>query len=118
VVAGLAFIFATPGGGPFWGWMGGAFGCILGGLGSLVGCMNSYRQLCGGEDLLQSRHWTWFDTAITAIGILGAVTLLFGVLYAFTPSGITPTVHAASLGGSILLFQALIFSLIRWPFRS
>src|SRR5205085_2300616 len=40
----LSFL-ETPDSGGFWGWMGGALGCILGGLGSLAGCWNSYRQL-------------------------------------------------------------------------
>jgi hypothetical protein len=70
-----AFMFAEIGSGPFWGWMGGAFGCIIGGLGSMAGSWNTYHQIRGQTDWMQSPTWTGFDSALFAYGAFGLVLL-------------------------------------------
>ena len=41
----FAILTASPNRGEFWGWMGGAFGCFVGGGGALVAAINSYRSM-------------------------------------------------------------------------
>ena len=44
-LAAFAMLTASPSSGEFWGWMGGATGCFVGGGGALVGAINSYRSM-------------------------------------------------------------------------
>ena len=44
-LAAFAMLTASPRSGEFWGWMGGAIGCFVGGGGALVGTINSYRSM-------------------------------------------------------------------------
>jgi serine/threonine protein kinase len=43
-LAAFALLTESPASGEFWGWMGGAFACFLGGSGALIGALHSYRQ--------------------------------------------------------------------------
>ena len=46
-LAACAMLTASPSSGDFWGWIGGAIGCFVGGGGALVGAINSYRSMSG-----------------------------------------------------------------------
>ncbi len=41
----FAMLTVSPNSAEFWGWMGGAIGCLVGGGGALVGAINSYRSM-------------------------------------------------------------------------
>ncbi len=77
----IGLVNVSPDDPTFWGWMGGAVGCILGGLGSLAGTWNSYRQIEGAEDLMQSPRWHWLDTALALVALAGVVTLIAGAAF-------------------------------------
>jgi hypothetical protein len=115
VICALAFVVSGPGAGEFWGWMGGAIGCTIGGLGSFFGTWNTYRQLAGDDDMMQSPRWTWFDTSTALLAGGGALLLLFGLMNAF--GRMTTTAQGALTIGGVLLFQGGLFQLIRWPTR-
>ncbi len=80
VMTTLAFVLETPGSQQFWGWMGGGLGCLLGGLGSLFGCLNSYRQMISGEDLMKSPRRTWLDNRAERAGDRRWRLLIVGLL--------------------------------------
>ncbi len=103
VMTTLAFVLETPGSQQFWGWMGGGLGCLLGGLGSLFGCLNSYRQMISGEDLMKSPRRTWLDNALRGLAIVGAALLIVGLLLW---SEVSPKSTRALLTvGGVLLVQ-------------
>jgi tRNA A-37 threonylcarbamoyl transferase component Bud32 len=111
----FAVLTTTPGSGGFWGWMGGAFGCIVGGLGSLAGCWNTYRQLEGAEDLMRSPRWTWLDKALLVYGGLGAIAFLVGLV--LSPWLNRVSAYSLLLLGGIVLFQGALFLIIRGLMR-
>jgi tRNA A-37 threonylcarbamoyl transferase component Bud32 len=120
VAAGLAILAyavltTPPGSGGFWGWMGGAFGCIIGGLGSLAGCWNTYRQLEGAEDLMRSPRWTWLDKCLLVFDGLGATTFLAGLIS--SPWLSWTSAYSLLLLGGIVLFQGTLFLIIRGLMR-
>jgi hypothetical protein len=112
----LAFLFGDHSAGVFWGLMGSAVGCIGGGLGSLVGCWNDYRQKMGNRNLLAEPEWTWFDEALwlylfTGFAMLAAAP---GAHYAY---GSAASYSLALLGG-IVLFQGCLFAEMRNVYRT
>jgi hypothetical protein len=116
ITAGLAaLVYAVmsrlAGSGAFWGWMGAAFGCIIGGAGALLGCWNTYRQLEGAGDLMQSPDWTWLDHVLLgygAVGLAATLAVAFG-----HPWFARPTVTALLTLGGTVIFQSGLFLIIR-----
>ncbi|MGA2255383.1 MAG: serine/threonine-protein kinase [Thermoguttaceae bacterium] len=113
VCTALAFVLEEPGSNEFWGWMGGALGCIVGGLGACAGCWNSYRQLTGAPDLMYSPRWTWLDKCLAVYAILGvfALAAVLGV------SASRTTVQALLTIGGMMVLQGGLFLLIRAVLR-
>jgi predicted Ser/Thr protein kinase len=115
--AAIGFAFAPTGSGQFWGYMGAALGCFLGGGGSLLGCWNSYRQLEGAPDLLRAPRWTWFDTAVGLLSVSGLVASIVAVNAYFYDFGAVrdgekpyrEAPQALATLGAILLLQGLTF---------
>jgi tRNA A-37 threonylcarbamoyl transferase component Bud32 len=109
-------VLTTPvGSGGFWGWMGGAFGCLIGGAGSLAGCWNTYRQLEGAEDLMRSPRWTWLDTVLLVFDSVGALTFLAALV--FSPWLNWESAYSLVVLGGIMLFQGTLFLIIRGLMR-
>jgi len=92
-------------------WLGGGFGCAIGGAGGLLGCWNGYRKLEGAPDMWQSGEVTWFDWAIGGELLLGLGFLAAALLVAAWHSDVRWTL---GLMGGIMLFQGSIFALVRW----
>jgi tRNA A-37 threonylcarbamoyl transferase component Bud32 len=115
VILGYAALMTTPGSNAFWGWMGGAFGCIFGGGGSLAGCWNTYRQLEGADDLMWSPSWTWLDKGSLVYGILGAIMFLAGLILA--PWLNWTSAYSLLILGGMVLFQETLFLAIRGLMR-
>jgi predicted Ser/Thr protein kinase len=65
--------------GKWWGWMGAAFGGVIGGFGSMAGSYNTYRQMAGAEDLMKSPRTTWFDWTLRCYLAFGLVLLACGL---------------------------------------
>jgi len=108
----VAFIRESPGSQAFWGWMGSAFGCAFGGLGSLFGTWNSYRQLEGAPNLMDSPQWTIFDWAMAVYSAAGVVAMgAAWILSFFLPW--YPAGYSLTLIGGIVLFQGVLFMVIR-----
>jgi tRNA A-37 threonylcarbamoyl transferase component Bud32 len=107
VALAFAVLTTTVGSSAFWGWMGGAFGCIFGGSGGLLGCWNTYRQLEGGEDLMRSPRWTWLDKVLLFYGSLGAVMFLAGLVLSPWLNGVS-TYSLLLMGGVVLCQDALL----------
>jgi hypothetical protein len=107
----LAFMRQTPGTGPFWGWMGAAFGCFFGGLGGVGGCWNTYRQMLGRRDLMAEPGPTPLDRILrwfTALGVLILLTAAIGWRET------TRDTHLALLTmGGVVTLQGGIFLLVR-----
>jgi predicted Ser/Thr protein kinase len=112
LAAGVYALLNFPGfSGEWWGWMGGAFGCIVGGFGSAAGSYNTYRQMSGAVDLLRSPSVTWFDWVMRGYFLLGIVLLVIALaMFDSAPwDAFLPTL----LLGGIATFQAVLFLLWR-----
>ena len=92
--------------GEFYGLLGAAFGCIVGGLGSLGGTWNSYRQLAGKEDWMESAQRTWVDRAMFLYLLVGVVCLLSEpvVINYYRPAAFFITVTGGIMAGQAVLF--------------
>jgi predicted Ser/Thr protein kinase len=99
----------------FWGWMGGVFGCIIGGGGGLMGSWNSYRQLEGAPDLMQSPDWTWFDSVVTGYAIFGCLAEAAGLLLA--PRLNAASIYSLCLIGGLAMLQGGGFAGFRALYR-
>jgi hypothetical protein len=116
-----ALMFSEAGSGPFWGWMGGAFGCLFGGLGALAGSWNTYRTIRGECDWMKIPGWTGLDYSLAGYGVLGVVSLVLGILVKAGALGPLETDVARntflglSLLGGLMVFQAALFLLYRAP---
>jgi tRNA A-37 threonylcarbamoyl transferase component Bud32 len=108
VLVGFAF---TMEGGAAMGLLGGAFGCIVGGLGSLAGVWNSGRQMAGMGDLMRSPRWIWPDTVIVVYGLLGVVALGCASFWPF--SGAPVWREGVGLLGLLAAFQGGLFLVVR-----
>ena len=113
-LAAFAVLSESPASGEFWGWMGGAFGCFFGGGGALIGAINGYRQLAGAGDLMTSSGATWFDRILLAYGLCGGAALVTALAWA---SLAPPARWSVGLLGVIMVGQAGLFWLLRWPYR-
>jgi len=117
-----AFMFANAGPGVLWGLLGSAFGCLAGGLGSLAGSWNTYRQLRGQTDWMKMPRWIGFDYVLAAYGLLGLACLAAGILansgaFGALESELASSIPwAALLLGGLMVFQAALFLLYRAPF--
>ena len=112
----LAFVRETPGNQAFWGWMGGALGCILGGVGSLAGTWNSYRKIEGAPDLWDVPYWTILDRAILVYTAAGVVAMGFAwILSSHMPW--YPARYSLTMIGLIVVCQGVLFTVIRGLLR-
>jgi tRNA A-37 threonylcarbamoyl transferase component Bud32 len=111
VLALIGFVVQTPGSERFWGWMGGALGCILGGGGALVGTWNSYRQLSGRPDIMNSPNWIWFDSLVLTYTLAGILCIIVGLVT--MPWAGRHTTHFLLILGTLLTFQGLLFLTMR-----
>jgi predicted Ser/Thr protein kinase len=107
----IAVLTQQLGSGRFWGFMGGAFGCVLGGCGSIAGTWNSYRQLEGRGDLMNSADWNWLDTIFvfyTGIGVA-----LFAAALAFSQVWGKVTIQTLLTLSAIVVFQGILLLVSR-----
>jgi serine/threonine protein kinase len=111
----LAFLRETPGSGPFWGWIGSAFGAFFGGGGALAGSWNSYRQLTGRQDLMSESGWTVLDRALVLYTVLGGL-LLAAAAATWRIAG-HDTRYALLLLGGMVSVQGALFFIVRAAMR-
>jgi len=111
VLFGIALIKLPVGSPGFWGWIGAAFGCFLGGAGGLIGIWNTYRSLEGLPDWIADPQRNTLDRYIYGIALLGALLMASGL--AASPWINDTSVYAVELLGGILVFQAALFLPIR-----
>jgi predicted Ser/Thr protein kinase len=110
-----AGVYATTWGfqgfdGSYWGWMGAAFGCVVGGFGSAAGSYNTYRQMAGAEDLMRSPRVTWFDWVMRVYLALGVIGLFLGATLVDDDS---KNGYALLTLGGIAVFQGGLFVIWR-----
>jgi hypothetical protein len=118
VAAGIYGLVEFPGlSGGWWGWMGAAFGCVVGGFGSTAGSYNTYRQMTGAEDLMRSPRVTWFDWVMRGYLALGLVLIALGLVD--YPDGDPSPVSnwPLFLLGAVATFQSALFLLWRMLIR-
>lgn len=113
-LAAYAGVAESPHSGQFWGWMGGAFGCFFGGGGALIGAINSYRQLAGDRDLMTTFGRTWFDRLLGGYALLGILAILTAQFWSLPGSPMRTALVAL---GMIMVGQAGLFWLFRWPYH-
>jgi hypothetical protein len=112
----LAFIISGRHDGIFWGLMGSALGCIGGGLGSLAGCWNDYRQKLGKRNLLAEPEWTWFDEGVWLYLFAGFVMLAAAPAAHYAYGGTAS--YSLALMGGVMLFQGCLFAQMRNVYRA
>jgi serine/threonine protein kinase len=118
VAVGVYALLSAPiGSGGFWGWMGGALGCFLGGGGSLLGSWNSFRQFAGEGDLLGAPGRTWLDYLMWAYTLTGMGLAAAALAVFFQVEAITPTVQALLTLGGMMVFQGILFLVFRGLMR-
>ncbi len=116
VAAGIYGLINFPGlSGGWWGWMGAAFGCVVGGFGSTAGSYNSYRQMTGAEDLMRSPRVTWFDWVMRGYFLVGI--LLIGAALTAHDGSPAESFRALLILGGVATFQATLFLLWRMLIR-
>jgi hypothetical protein len=114
VLVGVALLHHA-GSNEFWGWMGGAIGCIVGGLGAVFGTWNSYRQLEGAGDVMRQATWNIFDRVMAGYGTIGLASLVAALGLA---SRLSPlSIQALLLLGGMIVLQAGLFLGIRFLAR-
>jgi predicted Ser/Thr protein kinase len=109
-----AVLSESPQSGPFWGWMGGAFGCFFGGGGALIGALNTYRQLGGAGDLMTMAGGNWLDRVLVGYALFGAGMLVVALAWG---SWGTAARYALLLLGVIVVGQSALFWRFRSPYR-
>src|SRR5205085_1344380 len=112
---GFALLNYPAGSNEFWGWLGGAIGCIVGGLGAVFGTWNSYRQLEGSGDLMHQPTWNFLDRIMAGYGTIGLAALAVALAFASRLS--QTSVQALLLLGGMIVFQAALFLGIRFLAR-
>lgn len=97
------------------GYFGAAFGCIIGGLGALLGTINGYRQMAGQSDWMETQYRTWLDRAMLAYLLLGIAGMMFGWVMANNVSSEENRrfYSVPMVLGCIVIFQGLLFLLYR-----
>ena len=114
-VGGFAVSFVglvyQPGGPQMLGaWLGSGFGCLFGGLGACFGAWNTYRQMEGAPDFMESPHVNLFDWITVAWGVLG-IGMLAAALAA--QSWHIDLRWGLALIGGIVTFQSALFGVLR-----
>jgi serine/threonine protein kinase len=112
----IGLVKESPSSHAFWGWMGSAAGCILGGAGALVGTWNNYRQLGGRADLFAEPNRTWLDDAIHGLTLIGILTVAAAMVLSNWVSWY-PACYFLVLMGGIVTFQGVLFMVIRAVMR-
>ena len=92
--------------------MGGAFGCLFGGGGALIGAINSYRQV-RAEDLM-IRVSNWLDRILGGYALLGGATIVAAV--GWSSLGAAGR-YSLLLLGVIVVGQSALFWTLRRPYR-
>jgi predicted Ser/Thr protein kinase len=110
----FAILSESPQSGQFWGWMGGAVGCLFGGGGALIGALNSYRQIAGAGNLMMEAGSNWLDRVIGGYAVLGAMCLVAGAVWSSLGSAGR---YALLLFGVIVVGQSALFWALRRPYR-
>ncbi len=99
------------------GYFGAAFGCIVGGIGGLLGTLNTYRQMAARPDWMEAEYRTWLDRLMLGYLLVGVAMLLFGWIVITNPVG--PADPDTNIGrgvlilGAIIVFQAFLFLIYR-----
>jgi hypothetical protein len=110
----FALLSESPDSAEFWGWIGGAVGCFFGGGGAVIGATNSYREMSGVADLCAGAGRNWLDRILLGYVLLGAACVAIG----FAFSSLTPPAkYAMLLLGAIVVGQAALLWVLRWPYR-
>jgi len=110
----FAILSESPQSGQFWGWMGGAFGCLFGGGGALIGAINSYRQIAGAGDLMTEIGSNWLDRVLGGYALLGGASVVAGVVWSSLGSAGR---YSMLLFGVIVVGQSALFWALRRPYR-
>jgi serine/threonine protein kinase len=110
----FAILSESPQSGQFWGWMGGAFGCLFGGSGALIGAINSYRQIAGNGDLMTASGSNWLDRVLVGYALLGVATIVAAVAWSSLGSAGR---YSMLLLGAIVVGQSALFWGLRRPYR-
>jgi hypothetical protein len=63
---------------------------------------------------MTSPGWNWFDSLVVGYGLLGSTSLVVAVVWSSLP---WPARYSILLLGSIVVCQAAIFWVLRWPYR-
>ena len=97
------------------GYFGAAFGCIIGGLGSLLGTTNTYRQMAGKADWMETEYRTWLDRVMLGYLLLGVAMLLVGWVQSFNVTSRDDVEMGSALLvlGWIIIIQAVLFLIYR-----
>jgi hypothetical protein len=110
----FAIMAESPQSGQFWGWMGGAFVCFLGGGGALIGATNSYRQMAGAGDLVTAVGSNWLDRILGGYALLGGATIVAALVSSSLGSAAR---YCLLLLGAIVVGQSALFCALRRPYR-
>ncbi len=115
----LPFVLMLPKSGSF-GFFGAGFGCFIGGLGSLLGTLNTYRQMSGKPDWMETEYRTWLDRIMLVFLLVGIAMLLFGWMSSSNVSSADDVRIGTGLMvlGSIIVFQGVLFLAYRAAFGS
>ena len=99
-----------------WPFFGAGVGTLIGGAGAFFGSYNSYRQLAGGIDLMNSPTHTWFDYVLLGYSALGVLIMLPGIHGLLDDPG-EEHIYPMLLTGGIMAFQGFMGMLWRWGAR-
>ncbi|MBC7852960.1 MAG: serine/threonine protein kinase, partial [Pirellulaceae bacterium] len=96
-------------------YFGAAVGCIIGGLGSLLGTMNTYRQMAGKADWMETEYRTWLDRVMLGYLLFGVGMLLLGWMQSSNVSSADDVKMGSGVLvlGWIIVFQAILFLVYR-----
>ncbi|MFN0019937.1 MAG: serine/threonine-protein kinase [Pirellulaceae bacterium] len=97
------------------GYFGAAFGCIVGGVGGLFGTLNTYRQMAGGPDWMETEYRTWLDRLMLGYLFLGVGMLLLGWMQSSNVSSADDVRMGSALLvlGWIVMIQGALFLVYR-----
>lgn len=96
-----------------WGLLGGAFGCIVGGLGSFLGCYNTYQMQQGAVHVFYRLQRTGVDVGMAVYGLTGAAFLAWGLVQ-LAAGAARADWYGPLLLASIVLLQVIGYGVFRW----